>query len=190
MEAQLDFAAAGLNLGNFYEAQRESELAEKYYRTAIEVDDLFIPAKMNLAVLLSGQSRNNEAEQLLREVLDAYPEQHEASYSLALLLVAESRADEALTYLAWASAGLPQRPRVHYNYGLLLAQLEKDAEAEVALRKALGLEPENIDYLYALFDFYFKRGRQPEALLLAEQMIAAHPQNRLGYDLKAAIEGR
>ena len=190
MEAQLDFAAAGLNLGNFYEAQRESELAEKYYRTAIEVDDLFIPAKMNLAVLLSGQSRNNEAEQLLREVLDAYPEQHDASYSLALLLVAESRSDEALTYLARASEGLPQRPRVHYNYGLLLAQQEKDAEAEVALRKALGLEPESIDYLYALFDFYFKRGRQSEALLLAEQMIAAHPQNRLGYDLKAAIEGR
>jgi Tfp pilus assembly protein PilF len=104
--------------------------------------------------------------------------------------VAESRSDEALTYLARASEGLPQRPRVHYNYGLLLAQQEKDAEAEVALRKALGLEPESIDYLYALFDFYFKRGRQSEALLLAEQMIAAHPQNRLGYDLKAAIEGR
>lgn len=190
MKAQLDFAAAGMNLGNLYEAQRESGLAEKYYRTAIEVDDLFIPAKMNLAVLLSRQDRNDEAEQLLQEVLDAYPEQYEASYSLALLLVAEGRSDEALPHLGRASEGLPQRSRVHYNYGLLLAQLEKDVDAEVALMKALGLEPESIDYLYALFDFYFKRGRESEALRLAEQMIAAHPQNRIGYDLKAAIEGR
>jgi len=29
-----------------------------------------------------------------------------------------------------------------------------------------------------------------EALQLAEQMIAAHPDNPLGHDIKASIEGR
>jgi len=188
MRASLDFASAGMNLGNLYEAQGDSQTAERYYRMAVEVDDLFFPAKMNLAILLSRQERNEEAEQLLKEVLEAYPDQHEASYSLALLLVAMNRNEEALTYLGRASDGMPYRPRVHYNYGLLLAQLGRDAEAEAALLKALSVEPQSVDYLYALIDFHFRRGNREKALEFAERMISAHPENRIGHDIKAAIE--
>ena len=188
MTASLDFAAAGMNLGNMYQTQGDVKMAEHFYRTALEVDDLFFPAKANLAVLLSQQGNNTEAEQLLREVLEAYPEQYDAAYSLALLLVGLNRSDEALTFLAQASDGMPQRPRVHYNYGLLLAQLGNDEAAEEALRKALNIEPRSIDYLYALIDFYLRRDRRDEALELAERLIAAHPQNRLGHDIKATIE--
>jgi len=190
MTASLDFASAGANLGNLFSAQGNVEEAEHYYREAIEVDSLFVPAKINLAMLLNQQGRNAETEQLLREVLDAYPDQYDASYSLALLLVGLGRSDEALPYLERASAGLPLRSRVHYNYGLLLAQLGQDDEAEIALRKALGVDTESIDYMYALIDFYFRRARPVAALELAEQMIALYPENRLGHDLKAAIQGR
>jgi len=130
MRASLDFAATGMNLGNLYLAQGEAEMAERYYRTALEVDDLFFPAKMNLAILLSQQGKNEETEQLLREVLQAYPDQYEASYSLALLLVGLNRGDEALAFLAQASEGMPQRARVHYNYGLLLAQMGEDVHPQ------------------------------------------------------------
>ena len=190
MRASLDFAATGMNLGNLYNAQGETATAEHYYRTALEVDDLFYPAKMNLAVLLSQQGEDNEAEQLLREVLEAYPEQYDAAYSLALLLIGLNRVDEGLLYLARAAEGMPQRSRVQYNYGLLLAQLSRDDEAEVALRTALELEPVSFDYLYALIDFHYKRGQFDKALVLADRMIEAHPQQRFGYDIKAAIEGR
>lgn len=186
----LDFAASGMNLANLYSSQGDAVLAEHYYRMALEVDDLFFPAKLNLAVLVSGQGDNEEAEQLLREVLAAYPEQHDAAYSLALLLVGMNRIDEGLLYLARAADGMPQRSRVQYNYGLLLAQLSRDDEAEVALRSALELEPQGFDYLYALIDFHYRRGQFDEALVLADKMIQAHPQQRFGYDIKAAIEGR
>lgn len=189
-KASLDFAGSGMNLGNFYDAEGDTAKAEHYYRTALDVDDLFYPAKMNLALLLSRQGVNGEAEQLLREVLDSYPEQYEAAYSLALLLVGTNRSDEAVQFLGRASDGMPYRPRVHYNYGLLLAQLGNDAEAEIALKKALDIQPESIDYLYALVDFYFKRDRLEEALALAERMITVHPKNPIGYQVKAAIEGR
>ena len=190
MKSSLDFAASGMNLGNLHSAKGEIEAAEHYYRAALDVDSLFFPAKMNLAMLLSQQGENDEAERLLREVLEAYPDQHDASYSLALLLAGLNRGGEALPFLAQASDGMPQRPRVHYNYGLLLAQLGKDEMAETALLKALNLEPKSLDYMYALVDFYYRRGRSGEALELAERMIAAHPENRMGHDIKAAIEGR
>ncbi len=190
MRSMLDFASSGLNLGNLYDAQGDPDTAEMYYRDAIEVDSLFFPAKMNLAVLLSRKGEDQEAEILLREVLDAYPEQYDAAYSLALLLVASGRREEALTYLDRAAEGAPDRSRVHYNRGLLLAQLGRDADAEVALRTALRLEPASVDYLYALIDFFARRDRLEEALELSRRMIEAHPGNRLGYDIRDAINER
>lgn len=186
----LDFAAAGLNLGNLYAVQEDATKAEHYYRMALDVDDLFFPAKMNLAVLTSQQGRNDEAEELLREVLNDHPEQHDAAFSLALLLIGLNRVDEGATFLARAAEGLPERARVQYNYGLLLAQLLRDDEAEVALLNALNLEPQNIDYLFALADFYFKRGQFDRAMVMAETIIEAHPLQRAGHDIKAAIESR
>lgn len=186
----LDFAAAGLNLANLYASQGDSALAERYYRMAIEVDDLFIPAKMNLAVLVSQQGDNEEAEKLLREVLADYPEQYEAAYSLALLLLGENRVQEGTFYLARAAAGMPDHSRAQYNYGLLLAQQSRDDEAEIALRSALDLEPDSYDYLYALIEFYYRRAHFDKAMDLADRMIETHPTQRFGQDIKAAIETR
>jgi tetratricopeptide (TPR) repeat protein len=190
MRAMLDFASSGLNLGNLYEATGDAVMAEDYYRKAIEVDALFFPAKMNLAVLLSRTGRDDEAESLLREVLANYPDQYDAAYSLALVLVASGRREEALTYLDSAADGLPDRSRIHYNRGLLLAQMGRDQDAEEALSSALRLEPDSVDYLYALINFYARRDRLEEALELARRMIEAHPGNRLGYDLRDAILDR
>jgi pentatricopeptide repeat protein len=73
---------------------------------------------------------------------------------------------------------------------LLRAQLGQDAEAETSFLAALQLEPQNIDYLYALIDFYVRRDRLDEALVLTDEMIAAHPQERIGYDLQQFIKDR
>ena len=190
MRSMLDFASSGLNLGNLYDAKGDTATAEKYYRQAIEVDSLFFPAKINLAVVLSRQGEDREAESLLRDVVTAYPEQYDAAYSLSLLLVASGRRDEALAYLDQAAEGLPGRSRIHYNRGLLLAQMGRGEDAEAALNRALSLEPDSIDYLYALIDFYARRDRLEEALELARRMVEAHPGNRMGYDLRDAIADR
>jgi tetratricopeptide (TPR) repeat protein len=189
-ESSLDFAASGMNLANLYAGRGEHDRAEHYYRMALDVDDLFFPAKQNLAVLLSQRGHNEEAERLLREILDAYPEQHDTAYSLALLLVGMGKHDEGLEYLGRAAAAMPKRSRVQYNYGLLLAQMLRDDEAKDALRSALELEPENFDYLYALADFLYRRDQFEEALEIADTMIRAHPQQRAGYDIRAAIRNR
>ena len=227
-ERNLDFAASGMNLANLYSQQGDATSAERYYRMALDVDDLFFPAKQNLAVMVSQQGRNDEAEQLLREILTDYPEQYDSAYSLALLLVGVGRVEEGLgvTYtiaernaagsasvstpvdfrsarqasfamnapvsssLAIRRSRMPERSRIHYNHGLLLAQLLRDEEAEAALHRALGLEPESFDYLYAMADFLYKRDRFEDALAIAERMIEAYPAQPVGHEIKAAIENR
>ena len=188
MRYSLDFPFAGHNLANLYVARGDQAQAEEYYRRAIEIDDLFIPAKMNLAVLYNSQGRNDEAEVLMRGVLEDYPDNHEAEYSLALLLVETDRAEEALTWLERAADGMPQRTRIRYNLGLLQQQVGQLSAAEVSLRAAVAAEPRSLDYLYALADHYAKRGDLRSALAVADQMIAINPGAQVGHDMKAALE--
>jgi predicted Zn-dependent protease len=64
------------------------------------------------------------------------------------------------------------------------------AAAEVALRSALDVEPENIDFLFALADHYVRRGQLQRALTLADRMIALEPDNPIGQQVKDYVEGQ
>ncbi len=188
MKYSLDFAFAGHNLGNLYVNLGEPAQAATYYRTALEIDDLFYPAKVNLAVLYNSMGRNEDAEALLREVLSAYPDLYDIAYSLGLLLVEMNRPEEAMEYLEHASEGMPDASRAHYNYGLLLQQLGRMAAAEAALGRALQLEPDNLDFLYVLADHYVRRGELAKARRMAERMITSHPESNVGQDIMSYIE--
>jgi predicted CXXCH cytochrome family protein len=188
MAYSLDFSSSGFNLGNLFSSLGEAATAERYYRLALKIDDLFYPAKMNLAVLLSGAGRNTEAETLLRQVATAYPDNHDAAYSLGLLLVELGRPEEAVDWLGRAARGQPRNARAPYNLGLLLQQLGRADEARPALEAAVGLEPANPDFLLALGDHYLRHGRPAEAVAVADRLIAAAPGQPVGAQLRAAAE--
>jgi len=183
MEYSADFAFARYNLGNLYANLRQPEKAVDHYRAAIRIDNQFYPAKVNLAMLYNQMGRSDETEALLREVVSGQPELYEVQYSLGLLLAEQKKYAEAARHLELAAGGLPNRARVHYNLGLLLQHLKRDLEAEAALLGTLEIEPDNLDYLYALADHYLKRGKLTQARPLAERMRAKYPQNPVGRDL-------
>jgi tetratricopeptide (TPR) repeat protein len=188
MAYSLDFASSGLNLGNLYVNLGQLDRAEYYYRLALKIDDLFLPAVMNLAVLLSGQSRNQEAEQLLRDAATAYPGDANVAYSLGLLLVEMQQPDAGLASLRRAAELDPHGARVRYNLGLLLQQIGRLDEAEAAFAAAITIEPDNLDFLYALADHLARRDRLAEALAVVERMITAHPEEQIGHELKRHLE--
>jgi Tfp pilus assembly protein PilF len=175
-------------LGNLYAALSQPDKAILNYLAAVKIDKLFYPAKVNLAMLYNQMGRNGEAETLLREVTVSHPELSEVHYSLGLLLAEEKRYAEAATYLKQAARGMPARARIHYNLGLLLQYLKQDSEAETALLRAQALEPDNLDYLYALADFYMKRNKLQQARNIAREMVARHPGQRIGHDILKMVE--
>jgi Flp pilus assembly protein TadD len=109
-------------------------------------------------------------------------------YSLGSLLAEEKKYAEAAKYLERAASGMPTRARIHYNLGLLLQHLRQDSDAETSLLKAQELEPDNLDYLYALADFYLKRNKLKKARSIAQEMVARHPTQRIGRDMLNIIE--
>jgi hypothetical protein len=78
---------------------------------------------------------------------------------------------------------MPGRARVHYNLGLLLQQLKRTPQAEAELRSARDLEPDSLDFLFALADHYVKRRSWVEARDVALDMVRRHPRQRIGQDL-------
>jgi tetratricopeptide (TPR) repeat protein len=121
MERSLDFPFAGYNLGNLHMSLQQPEQAEAYYRTAIEIDDRFFPAKMNLALLLNSLGRNDEAEILLREIIEADPDNVDAAYAMGFLLVEVGRLEEALEIADRMIAGNPENPIGQQLKGLIEA---------------------------------------------------------------------
>ena len=83
---------------------------------------------------------------------------------------------------------MPDRGRVHYNYGLALQSTGRVSQAELALRRAVDIEPDNLDFLYALADHYVKRELWDRALTTADRMTATHPESQLGRDVKSLVE--
>ncbi len=188
MQYSADFAFGRYNLANLNVALKQPRKAVENYRAAIKIDNLFYPAKVNLAMLYNQMGQNNQALTLLREVATAHPEVYEVQYSLGLLLAEEKKYAEAAKYLDLAARGMPGRDRIHYNLGLLRQQLKQDSDAEASLLKAQELEPDNLDYLYALADFYLKRKKLQKARRIAEEMVARHPTQRIGHEMLQLIE--
>jgi predicted CXXCH cytochrome family protein len=190
MEYSADFASGRYNLGNLYVALNRPEEAIRNYGDAIKIDDMFYPAKVNLAMLYNQLGEKDKAEVLLRAVVKAHPQLHEVQYSLGLLLAEQKQYGEAARYLSTAARGIPNRARVHYNLGLLLEYLRRGPEAEAALLRALEIEPDNMDYLYAVGQYYLKRKEYQKATAIAEQMISKHPSNQIGHELLAVVNRR
>jgi Tfp pilus assembly protein PilF len=188
MAYSADFAFGRYNLGNLYAALKQPEKAEKSFRAAIKIDNLFYPAKVNLAMLYNQLNKKDEAEQLLRDVVTTHPEMYEIHYSLGLLLAEKKQYEESARHLTIASQGMPNRARIHYNLGLLLQHLKQESDAEASLLEAKELEPDNSDYLYALADFYLKRKKLQQARSIAQEMVMRHPTQRIGHDILNLIE--
>jgi tetratricopeptide (TPR) repeat protein len=186
MTRSLDFSFAALNLGNLASRLGDAFEAERYFRMAVEIDDLFAPAKVNLALLLNATGRNDEAERLLREVMEQVPDSYEVAYNLGLLLAEMNRIEEGVEYLGIASDGWPDRARVHYNYGLSLQFMGRLPEAEQALLRALSVEPQNVDFLFALADHYLRQGDAQRALEMADRILTEEPNHEQGQQLRAA----
>ena len=188
MEYSGDFAFGRFNLGNLFVALNQPQQAIDNFKAAIKIDDLSYPAKVNLAMFYNQLGRNADAETLLREVVNAYPELHDVNYSLGLLLAEEKKYIEAEQHLALAARGMPDRPRVHYNLGVLYDFLRKDQLAEAALSRAVELEPNNMDYLQALAEHHLKRGNLAAVGRISDQMLARHPEDRRGSELKDLVK--
>lgn len=183
MQYVADFPSGRYNLGLMYQAQGNTQKAIESYEQALKIDHLFIPAQNNLAMLYNAVGDNYKAVELFKNILENRPDMAEIAYSLGLLLAEQKNYSEAVIYLKQAAGGMPERARVHYNLGLLLQLLKQAEDAEKSLLKALSLEPDSFDFLYALADHYVKHKAPDKAVMVAQKMMQVYPDSQVGYKI-------
>jgi len=178
-----DFPAGRFNLGNYSSNKGDVVNAEKNYKKAIEFDSLFYPAKSNLAMLNYRNGNVKEAETLFLDLIKKHPEYTEGNYYLGLLYAEQKRYRESTDILEKALLQKDPNPRIYYNLGLIYQYLNEYKMAESYLLKADSVLPNKFDVIYALADFYIKRGNRSRAELYAKELIDKFPSNKAGENL-------
>ena len=189
--SNLDRPEAHLSLGILAENQNKPKDAERHYRQAIVRESTFVPARMNLATLLSRLGRNGDAEKLLREAVRLQPTWGQAHYSLGLLLAEDRRRlPEAIRVLERAAGYWTDNPRIPYNLGIAYWQsadraktLERPEskilyeQAIKALMHAIGMQPDNPEFVQSLIQLYVQQRQPKEALPYARRLLELVPGN-------------
>jgi tetratricopeptide (TPR) repeat protein len=131
---------------------------------------------------LLGQGAENTAESHLMQALRIAPNHLAAHEMLATFYLRKDRWLEAKPVLAeWARLA-PNELAAHLNLGTALLQL-KDPSGAAELRRALEIEPRQIQALNNLARFYLTSRQQlPEALALSQRLVALQPKGA-SYDL-------
>jgi tetratricopeptide (TPR) repeat protein len=178
-----DFSAGRYNLGNYYSQKGDYVNGEKHYNKAIEIDSLFYPAKSNLAMLYYNNGKLKEAEYLFIDLINNHPEYTDGNYFLGLLYAEQKRYKESAEQLEIAATKTEGNTRIYYNLGLIYQQLNEITKAEFSLLKGYSTSPNDFDIMYALVDFYVKRGDNNRALQFANEINQKFPSNPAGKQL-------
>ncbi len=136
----------------------------------------------------------SEAERLYREVLSREPDHPQAVFLLGVLAVQCGRIDDAVTMLERATALAPGNAACHANLGEALRRRGDSAAAIDALLRAIAIDPDAVDPLYALAGLLHERGAFDGAIACFQHAAELRPglpdiDTRL-VSARAAIERR
>ena len=181
-----DSAPAHLILGKFYVSQHSMTRACEELSRAVALDPKLGEAWSLLAVAQSGLDHVTEAEAAAERAVALRPRSAPDRLGLALLQARQGRRDAALTSFIGAVALGPNSATAHESYAryLLTTAVGPDDErrAEAEARRALSLDPANLEAPLTLGEALAAQGRTDEGLPLLLQAARRSP-----YDAAPAL---
>ena len=163
---------AYLNLGIALQALGDEAGAVAGYEKALAIDAANPYARYNLGKLRYERGAHAEAEQLLRQALRARPDFPQARVVLACALDAQGKPEAAATEL---EAAQPHDFGALFIYAGILRKLGRLEAAASALRRALAVDPRNLDARAALFHVLEASGDPAGAALELEVVLRERP---------------
>lgn len=147
------------------EAQKRGDYgtAEREYHAVLAVAPQFAEAHMNLGLVHQLQNRIPEAMADFRRALAIKPALAGANFFLGVDHCKLGEGAKAIPYLRTAVRQEPERPDT-WLWLATAQEMARAIEGEVAtLRRALTLQPENVDLLYLLGHVYERLGKKEVA---------------------------
>ncbi|MGB2632937.1 MAG: tetratricopeptide repeat protein [Candidatus Acidiferrum sp.] len=143
-------------------------------------------ASLWLARLYRLHNEPDKAEQVLRKMLEDDPGNEAAAEQLTQLLLDESKADEAIKLLEEMTAQSTSATLFDL-LGDAYTQNHDYAKAEVAYRKAVDLDPTELNHLRGLGQTLLSEEKYSEALTVYQKLIDLMPDDSDNYLRMAQI---
>lgn len=169
-------------------ADGRSELAEHWWRAALDIEPRNADLRYNLGELLHAEGRHADAEAEYRRALKLNA-QHAAAWSnLAALLQQLGRTDESLAAYRRALTLAPDNAATHFNLGLLLRTQRRDAEALAALQRSIELAPGRHGAELERAALLRLCGRHDEAEQALRALLQARPDDAAALNELGALQ--
>ena len=170
---------AHLNLGKALYNQERYEEALEVARVAMEQAPDYFKVHINLGAVLSELGHLEDAETHLRRALALNPQARDAHLNLGDALYKQGRYEEALEIARVAVEQDPNSFKTHINFGAVLGELGRFEEAETHLRRALALNPQDVDLSQKLAaklaEVLMPQARYAEAIDVLAEAAALDP---------------
>lgn len=168
-------ARAHLNLGIALQALGDDAGAVAGYEQALALDAANPYAAYNFGKLRYERGLHAEAERLLRQALRGKPDFPEARIVLACALDAQSKLEAAASELELVLNRKPEDFAALFIYGGILRKLGRLDAAADALRRAVKLDPHNLDARTTLFHVLEAKGDPAGAARELEAVLGQRP---------------
>jgi len=138
-------------LGRSLLKQGRRDAAISRFRQAVTLNKGLIDAWMDMIGLENDHQNTTAAEALLDKALVANPDNFRLLEARATVFRRAQQLRKAETYLTGLLARFPDAAWLHYQLGATIADYNRD-QANVHLRRAVELDPSQLDYLMALIE--------------------------------------
>jgi Flp pilus assembly protein TadD len=169
IELAPDDIEALVNLGRALHNLLRHVEARKVFDRVIEMKSSYPLARFHRGMALYALGEFDSAIADLTKELESNPNYPPARLIRGLALIANAEWERALSDLDVAAASMPGNARAHHGRARALIQAGKLAEAEIALRRAMELDPTDPAPVNTLVSVLMRLDRQDEGRTLAKR---------------------
>lgn len=158
-------------LGDQYIRNDRPELAVKWYRKALQLNEAHLPAKNGLIACYQARDARDELIDLYRDILSQDESDVAARSQLVELFYAEERYEEAAAEAENLLSRAGDDSRLQRLLAICYRRTKRYKDAGVIYRELLKAEPESEVYLRSLLYCLDKSRRRKKAILLLESAL-------------------
>jgi len=164
------------NLGHAHFALEEYAAAEQAFRRVVALAPTHAEALFHLGNMHRARGDKDGAVGYYRRAVAAKSDLVDAHANLGLLLFDIGHSNESVKHLEQAHRLRPKDPSILVNLGVARTRISSFQAAE-AFRRALEIEPGNVDATLNLARVLSKAGRSDEAIEYYEAALARNPDS-------------
>lgn len=145
-----NFSSAYFNMGNTLMQVDEFDRAIEAYQKCLEIDQEDDLALCYLGEALERKGDLEAALDAYKKAIDANPELADAYIGIGIVFDLQGKTGQAIAYFQKAISLQPNNDNFHHVLGEALFKIERFVESELALEKALQINPQSEDSIEIL----------------------------------------